>query len=233
MNNKKIYIIINENNAEYTGIPFYDFLNALKQPLENILIIKSEYVGEKNYKGFEIIEGNKSIKQFSQENNFQYGDFCFVDYSSNTEMQLKDQDIAELLFASHTFRPLGNIAFEGVNNRFLYLSHDNDFYCKLFFQNLSDIVDILSWSIFNIFREKRPFGLSPIPASINAQIQFMAKDGLYIDCTEFEVSKENLQIDLHAIGYIANMDDIYNQSHKALYSKKLIYKNREWNLIPS
>lgn len=229
MNNKKMYIVINENSAEYTGIPFKSFFNALKKPLENILIIKSEYVGEKNYKGFEIIEGSNSIKQFSQDNYFRYGDFCFVDYSSNAEIHLKDQDIAELLFASHTFRLLGNLAFEGLKNRFLYLAHDDGFYCKLFFQNVNDVVDILIWSISNIFQEKCPFSLPPIPTNINVQIQLMAKDGLYIDCTNFGTSKEDLRIDLHAIGYIADMDDIHNRSHKALYSKELIYKNQKWN----
>lgn len=138
----QIYLKANLSKNEFicSGIEFKEFVRFLSFPIENIILLKTDYPGNAYAHCFELLEGRASIEALTKENIYNYGDFCFVDYeTAGIVAQLNDGEIAELLFTAHMFRPLKFTFFEKLNNRFIYLAHDDGFYCKLFMRNGIDL----------------------------------------------------------------------------------------------
>ena len=145
-----LYLNSNIKNCEYvySGISFNDFIKSLNNKFENIVLLKADYIGNSFRRNFEIVEGIENIIKLAKEDI--YGDFSFVDCSKNDSIEkLEDMEIAELLFLKHMKYPLNSPFFDALGNRFVYLSHDNDFYCKLYCKTENDILNMLSYKIQN------------------------------------------------------------------------------------
>ena len=137
-----------------SGITFSEFVNGLSKPLENLLSIspKTDMISlVSDYaRGFEVFEGNKQIQALLSENIYELGDFCFVDFHKMDGIQqLSEEQIAELLYLGHLFRPLKSPFFPALQNRFAYLAHDDGFFCKLYCRDEQDFAHVLAVKIVN------------------------------------------------------------------------------------
>lgn len=129
-----IYINSDIQNHEfiYTGIVFSEFIAYIENPIQNLLLLKANYLKENIVHNFEIVEGLAAINRFANEDIYDYGDFCFVDFEDGTLDNLSSQQIAELLYLAHMFTPLKSPYFESLHNRFAYLAHDDGFFGKIY-----------------------------------------------------------------------------------------------------
>ena len=65
----KMYVKIepDENEIVCAGIDFLEFMEYLSEPIQNILLLKGDYVGHKNQNNFEVIEGFGRMDEFKKE----------------------------------------------------------------------------------------------------------------------------------------------------------------------
>jgi len=75
-----IYVHVEEHVTIFSGIKFIDFIECTPISIENMLLLKANYVGKKHFCKFELLEGMGDISELLSEDIYDYGDFCFVDY---------------------------------------------------------------------------------------------------------------------------------------------------------
>lgn len=231
----KLYAIAssNEHAVEYSGLEFADFINGLENPIRNILLLKGNHIGDKCKHNFELLEGESNIKKFILNDIYKYGDFCFVDYENPDCIdKLHDEQIAELLFMAHLFRPLKKPFFDVLGNRFAYLSHDDGFYCKLYCQDHSLIVTLLANKIIRYLYRRLKISACEFPAAVNEIMFDLMKRGLFIDLEELSNEQGMLTIKLFVIGKFGSMDSILNNRKKIKITetKNLIYYLGKWTI---
>lgn len=230
---KELYLKADLQTKEfiYSGITFKEFLKYSSYVIENMILLKANYVGDKYEYGFNLLEGRKSVEMLAKENVYSYGDFCFVDYeTSGIVAQLNDEEIAQLLFAAHMFRPLKSMFFEKLNNQFLYLAHDDGFFCKLYMRNEIDFVTILCNKITDYVHQKYKINCLDIPETLKRIILNIATKGICLDLEE--IKKNNFVVRFYIIGEVSNIDDLLNNfqtiKNKDVEWMDLIYQDGRW-----
>jgi|GEM_PF-596828 len=250
-----LYLKSNIKNCEYlySGISFNDFIKSLNNKFENIVLLKADYIGNSFRRNFEIVEGIENIIKLAKEDI--YGDFSFVDCSKNDSIEkLEDIEIAELLFLEHMKYPLNSPFFDALGNRFVYLSHDNDFYCKLYCKTENDILNMLSYKIQNKLTKlicgltskpsdlsfrftikntiSKKLGIDVVESILPKKLLNLSESGLLIDFNDIELSNNTVILNLYIIGKTTDMDNIINNKNdykvNAIDTLKLIYKDDNW-----
>jgi len=196
---KHIYahIINNGHEAVFYGIKFADFVECMPVPIENLLLLKSDYCGERDFRGFWLVEGKEGIAALMCEDIYGYGDFCFVDYLNASSLgELTELQIAELLYLGHTHKPLGTPFFEVLQNRFAYFSHDDGWYSRIYCKNENSLVSLL----LNVVQKRVGRVLKK---DLVSGIGSLVGQGLLI---EFEENK----MELYEVGKYVNMNEWLN-----------------------
>ena len=212
-NQKMIYIKTypEEKQIVYSGIKFADFIEFLPQPIENLVVISgncsSVSFDVKYERRFEWFEGYDQVKKLAVEDVHKWGDFCFVDYDTlkNTH-KLSEEQIAELLYLGRMFKPLKYPFFEPLQNRFVYLSHDDGFYCKLYCKEFGDFFTVLYKQIISCI----DVPLLERSKKVEEQLLQLAMSGILIDLEEIKTNNERLVAPVYTIGEYADMDSIFN-----------------------
>lgn len=216
-----LYVLSDFDKREFicAGITFYDFIRYIKPRIENIMLIKGDYIGDKcNRYRFELIENYENILKLSKENICRYGDFSFIDFSeSNITDKLTPTEISSLLYISHMFEPLDKVFYEILENKFLYLSHDDGFFCKIYCRNVEYFSSVLYGKIKNSISD-----FSNNIQSINKTIEVLlhlTKKGLFIDFSD--TTNLNVVYPIYLVGEV-DIDKLLNCSNQ--YKKeKFLY----------
>jgi len=209
----KIYIKVCRSKSEivYSGIDFKEFIAYLSTPINNIILLKADYVSDKRQNNFDLIEGRDNIAEFVKKNTHSYGDFCFVDYAPpDCFAELDKNQIAELLYLAHIFNPLKTPFFKKLQNCYSYLAHDDGWYCKLYCRNLSDFATVLCEKIKRSVNTRFSDNICLPSEIIKDQILKLAENGLLIDLEESSCKNGNIDITCYIIGEYSNMDKIFN-----------------------
>ena len=122
-----------------SGIEFTDLVDHIT--LSSGLILLSHGYYNANYdksSRFDFIEKN-DIRELQSKDIYSWGDFCWVDYNSESFPKISKKEIAELLFFSHMAEPFENIIYSSLKNKFLCYSHDDGWFLKLYYKNWNDI----------------------------------------------------------------------------------------------
>jgi len=232
----KVYIkaIPQKGEFVYSGIEFAEFIQYVPQPIENLMIItggSNVILCETDFdRGFELFEGDDLIEKLTKENVYGLGDFCFVDYSSPHKTdKLSEEQIAELLYMGHMFKPLRSPFFEELCNNFVYLAHDDGWYCKLYSRNLTDIITVLCKKIVASNNN-----ICDPAESIKERILQLTVDGLLIDLDELSHKDGCIEAKFYTVGEYSDMDSIQNNlQHIKSGASKVSYLScgkTEWNI---
>lgn len=233
MNKHKILYVIsdlNENKFVYSGITLDFFIKHIKQT-PNMLLIKSDYIGEKCLKNFELIEGVEQIEALIKYNEKCGGDFCFVDYCSESDLAcLSEYNIAELLYMGHVFKPLESPFFKEIKNDFAYLSHDDSFYCKLYCKNSNEFKSVFCANIcLSLIGENENI----IDEAVAEKLFMATENGIFIDFSDKQNINGKMMVPVFQLGAIEDMDCLYNnkslKENRNLYGW-LSYGNAKWEL---
>ncbi len=226
----KIYVKVSPENNEvvFSGIEFAEFIEYLPKPIENLMLItggSSIILAETNVeRGLELFEGFALIKKLIKQDIYNLGNFCFVDYASagNTS-GLSEEQIAELLYMGHMFKPLHLPFFDQLRNRFAYLAHDDGWYCKLYCKNLLDFITVLCKKI----TADAPIKDICEPSNdVKEKVLKLTTDGLLIDLDESSRKSGSLEAKLYVIGAYSDMDTILNNYQKLKESATQIHSLR-------
>lgn len=232
-----IYVNANKEKHEYiyAGIKFMEFIEYLQRPLENIILLKANYIGNNFQKNFELLEGCEYINELANENIYNWGDFHFVDYSKKGNINnIKDKEISELLYLSHMHYPLDATFFKSLENNFVYLSHDDGFYCKLYSKNREYFSNILANKIRKCTEDKSGFMVKNISTRVQSLLLDMAESGILIDTNELNCYNNEAVLNVYLVGKYFDMDEIFNNYGKlksgSIKIIQLIYVKDKWDL---
>lgn len=230
----KIYIKVSpeKNEIEYSGMEFAEFIKYLSQQIENILLLKGDYFGNRCESNFELLEGKEIVERLAKEDVHSFGDFSFVDYSSPQNVNgLSGEQIAELLYLGHMFKPLRSPFFNSLHNNFAYLAHDDGWYCKLYCKNLYDFITVLCKKVAAHTSLK---SICEPSDSMKEAILQMATSGLLIDLEESSCNPGGLETKLYIIGSYSDMDTVLNNYQKLKESATQIHSlhcnETEWSI---
>ena len=242
MNKKRtiVYMIANPEDSEvvYSGIDFSEFIRYLPHAIDNLMLItggSNVILTESRFeRGLEVIEGSMLIEKLSYEELYRLGNFCFIDYSSRGKISnLHDEEIAELLYLGHMFKPLKSPFFDVLQNRFVYLAHDDGFYCKLYCRDSDDITSVL---LGKITAEITPIKIEY--SNIVDKMKHLSTSGILIDLEDTKDKGGYNELKIFTIGKYEDIDSILNNlqyiKQNAINVSKLLYSknNCELTLVP-
>lgn len=236
------YIYINETEGYVfsTGVHFKTFAAALLNSKSGFLMLRG-YPEEAMYDKHTFFEyvPTKDIDNFIQEEDvYNYGDFCWVDFSDDKSItKLTDKEIAELLFAAHMKRPLESAFYSSIRNQYLYLCHDDDYWVKVYMQDIKQYKLVIAQKIRDCFMGRKR-SLAPIPNDIIDVLFNFFKSGAVFDFENSTVSSIHTGVRIFPtrnIGFCA--EDIHkeldHQRNIAGLGKYLEYnpKTKKWSLL--
>jgi len=233
-----IYINTNFEKSEitYTGISFCEFLDYLEHTIDNLLIIKGDYIGNRTIGNFELIEGVDEIDKIKKESIIE-GDFSCTDYSCYDDVKnISDEQIANFLFTAHMFKPLTNPFYSKLKNNFVYLSHDDSYFCKVIFKQIIDFSNIINKKILEMINKKFSKKVKSIDKYTQSIILEMSSSGILFDFNDILFTEQKLFLNIFSIGKYDDIDFIKNnisEIKKTSFSlKSLVYdfKKEKWYL---
>ncbi len=199
-----------EHKFVYTGLEFYEFMRAVKKPIENILLLEGQFVSEHYVHCFEVLKGEKEIEELLTEQVSEYGDFCFADCKAGTAELLSHQEIAELLYLSHMFQPMKSPFFETLQNNYFYLAHDDGYYGQLYCKNPLDFSEFITSKIEWYIRNMGVV-VEEIDQKNKEILLGFTRGGLLIDLNSFRYCNNKILIPLYLLKrQLDSMDDLYN-----------------------
>jgi hypothetical protein len=223
------------NEVVYYGMEFKEFYKYSPVKVNNILQIKSEYWGSGySSKCNMTTVREEDMNELLCENIYSYGDFCWVDYDEDKNLELlQPQEIAELLYLGHMFSPVNSPFFESIKNRYAYLAHDDGWFCRLYCQRYSDFSEIIAHKVIDSVSSSRR-KIYPMNEELKHQLLSLASDGLLIDFDNILKDRKSIQIPIYQIGKFIDMDKMYNDKKvhivRAKYSAMLVYSNKNWKI---
>lgn len=211
-----IYIKTNPLKHEYIcmGISASDVYKVLNT---DIVLIKSDYLGDECINNFEIISSENIDKCLSE---YRFGDLCFLDCNNRENVRkLNDDEIAQMLFIGHMKRPMNSPFINKLGNSIVYMGHDDDYFCKLYCVSCDIFLDILNMKL-------RSYTGQYYKISKNLDCFFKdCADGILIDLAGIAESKGKRSMIYYVIGEFDNMDEIINNS------KALIQQNQKKEVL--
>jgi hypothetical protein len=223
------------NEIVYYGMEFKEFYKYSPVKLNNILLLRSEYFGGRYSSRCNMtLVGEDDIEELQNEDIYSYGDFCWVDYADDSNIeQLQPQEIAELLYLGHMFTPLKSPFFDSIKNRYAYLAHDDGWFCRLYCQQYSDFSEIISNKVIDSVSSSRQ-KIYPMNEELKCELHSLTNDGLLIDLNNILKINRTIEIPIYQIGKFIDMDKMYNDIKvhvaRAKYSAKLVYSNKNWKI---
>ncbi|MFD3450184.1 hypothetical protein ACFDTO_37025 [Microbacteriaceae bacterium 4G12] len=231
-----------------SGITFQEFASNIPSPLHNVLLLKHnfEWTDINYHTLLEYVE-EENIQRLISEDVAQFGDFCWVDFDDGNDLdELEPMEIAELLYLAHKKEPIAKPFFPLLKNKYVYLSHDDGWYNKVYYRRLQDFSGMLCKVIpyklgsfgkkrFSLFQKAKIY--PAISKEVIDQLIPYAEDGLLIDLLSKEESRHGVEIPVYAIGSFENTDEIIeniaelkgeaNEKFWLIFDKK----EQDWKLM--
>ncbi|PAQ14778.1 hypothetical protein CD798_09370 [Bacillaceae bacterium SAOS 7] len=219
-----IYVHLNTSH-QYTisyGIDFIEFARSLPRELNHLLLLKHRFDGAdfNMHSRFDFVE-TEDVSKLLKEPIAEYGDFCWMDFEEMDGLnELEGQEIAELLYLSHCKHHLRVPFYSKLDNRYVYLSHDDEWFNKTYYRNMSDFYFMLGRAIslkLGHFRSERSFftlrkgtPFPPIPKEMIASFGDKMKEGMVISLAKTIQSRTRIDIPVWVVGDYINMDEMFD-----------------------
>ena len=227
----------NENFCIHYGMEFKEFIKYCPTSIENILVTDGDYITNNfNYNWFlETANGENEILELSKEDIYGLGDFHWIDYNNEESLNsCTPEEKAEILYLSHFGEPLKSPFFNRINNNFVYLAHDDGWFCKLYCKDMLVFKDIIANKIIDSFSTNKRRKIYPMEEEIKNEIFQLINKGLLIDFSNIYKYERSISVDYYVIGNYTDMDDMYNNlernKHKVKIKGTIEHKNKKWKI---
>jgi len=212
------------NEAVFSGIKFVDFIECTPIPIENILLPKPVGIGNRYFKRFELLEEKNDISKLKLQNIYSYGDFCFIDYANMESVsELTEEQIAEILYLVHMYKPLKSPFFDALQNNYVYLSHDDGWYCKLYCKEQQALTSLLLNKLLKSINELCRNTVISLPGDLSEKVAKLSTRGMLL---QLEISSQRsktiernngVTVKLYEVGEYENMDDLFSNLDNVRY----------------
>ncbi|WP_225435386.1 hypothetical protein [Bacillus aerolatus] len=220
-----IYVHLNTAHqyAISYGIDFHDFVRSLSQELNHLLLLKHEFSGAdfNMHTRLGYVDA-ADIKSLLKEPIAEYGDFCWMDFDDMEGLnELEGREIAELLYLGHCKHHLRAPFYSKLNNRYAYLSEDDEWFNKTYYRYLPDFYSMLGQAIsfkLGYFRSEKSFfalkkgtPFPSIPKEMIASFTDKMKEGMVISLTKTIQSRTKVEVPVWVVGDYINMDEMFDE----------------------
>ena len=212
-----VYADFDESSYIYYGMEFKEFILCCPVEIRNILVTDGNYITNSfNRTWFlETAVGREEILELSKEDLYGLGNFHWLDYDSEEDLdRCTPEEQAEVLYLSHFGKPLKSPFFSGMNNQFVYLAHDDGWFCKLYCREMSVFREILANKIIEGFKAVSRRKIAPMVESLKDQLLEMTREGLLVDFSHVYKDRKSLSLNFYTIGRFTDMDEMYNDLEK-------------------
>ncbi len=161
------------------------------------------------------------------------GNFHWIDYSNEEDLNdCTPEERAEVLYLSHFGKPLKSPFFGRIMNNFIYLAHDDGWYCKLYCRDMSVFSDIIAHKIAAGFStSKRKYTMD---ADTKNHLLELTKEGLLIDFSSIYRTDSSVGLNYYIIGHYQDMDEMYSNLEQNKQQAKIRghieHKNKIWKV---
>lgn len=230
------YININrEKNEVFScGAQFSEFIEFVFLKPINILLLKGcFYAGKWHDTGFEYVD-SENMNKLIEDNVYNYGDFCWVDFNDKNSIDaITPIELSELLYISHRFIPLHTPFFNRLNNNYVYLAHDDDYWTRIYMKNIQDYKKVIEGKILKALKGRKK-QITSLPQDIIELIFDGAKEGILFDFPNICFCEGRTGVRIYKIGEYYNYNQIrdvferkQNCSNNSIY---LEYYRNKWRI---
>ena len=209
-----IHANFDENHFIFYGMEFWEFIRYCPNMPNNILITDgSSDVSKLNESWWlETVSGRQSILELSKEDIYALGNFNWIDYNNETDLnECTPEERAEVLYLSHFGKPVKTSFMDRIDNHFVYLGHDDGWFCKLYCKDMSIFKEIIANKIIGSINNKKRREIYPINEEIKTQLFELTTKGLLIDFSISYTKDVAIGINCYAIGKFLDMDEMYDE----------------------
>ena len=245
-----VYVHVNHSNQYVMshGLQFKEFISGIPQSPGKLLMLKHRFEDSEfnRHTLLEYVE-HQQLMKLVKEDVYQYGDFCWVDFEEEEALnQLEGQEIAELLYLSHTKNHLRLPFYRKLNNQFAYLAHEDGWFNKTYYRSFEDFYamlgNALSYKLSSLKGEKSFLGLKkrkeypPMQREILYPFIEDMKEGIIFSIEKAEHSRTKIEIPVWVMGDLENIDELYEEYQNLLTQPldgKIVFdrKSREWKVF--
>lgn len=222
-----IYIHMN-HTARYilsSGIQFPDFMKGIPVKPANLLLLRHKF--EDGYYNMHTrlnFITSENVEQLAGDEVFRYGDFCWVDFSDEEDLnELTGQELAELLYLSHIKSPLRPPFYRILGNQFVYLTEEDGNFNKTYYKNWEHFFSMAGVVISNRVssgREKNLFGRRKyrpapfVPADILQMLSMQMREGVVFSFEKMTVDRLKIEVPLWTVGDLMDTDEMLEEYMK-------------------
>lgn len=226
-----------ENYFIYYGMEFKEFIKYNPIKIENILVTDGNYITN-NYNQNWLLEtanGREDILKLSEEDIYGLGNFHWLDYNNEEDLNhCNPEEMAKVLYLSHFCKPLKTPFINKMQNNFVYLAHDDGWFCKLYCKDLLIFKDIIVNKIIDSFSTNKRRKIYPMNEEIKSAIFELTQKGLLIDFSNIYRDKKFISLNFYTIGHYVNMDEMYNNLERnkirADIKGTITHINKKWEI---
>lgn len=226
-----------ENYITYCGMEFHEFIRHCPVSLENLLITDGKSIANHNNMNWFLgtVNGREEILALTEKDLYRLGDFHWIDYNNEEDLNnCTPEEKAEVLYLSHFSEPLKSPFFSRFNNNFVYLAHDDGWYCKLYCRDMSVFADIITNKIIAGISTNKRRKIYPMDEGTKNYMLELTKEGLLIDFSSIKRVYNSIKLNYYAIGHYRNINEMYNSlersKQRAEIKGYIEHKNKTWKV---
>ena len=210
-----------ENYVVSSGIGFRLFYDSLQNKPRNMLLLSNAFAKAKIDSDIFLEYADPStIPLLYQDDIYNYGDFCWVDYEYDEDKKkISNQTLAELLYLNHYKKPLHTPFWKDLNNEYAYLSHDDDWWMKVYLHNTDIMKTVMHNKILSELKGRKK-DIANIEGSILDDIWQYGGYGLAFDFDNKQNTSDYTGVRFYQLGTFENMDEM--QRHLYWLRGKLV-----------
>ena len=219
-----IYIHMNEADqfVIFSGLTMQQFVQNAG-PLQHLLLLKHEYEDSSFniHTQLEFVP-DEEVMSFTKEYMDKPTDLRWIDFADERRLNmLTPQEQAELLYIGHKKEPIRSPFYYQLQNRFVYLSNEEESMTKIYFRELNDsihlVVNILNQVVRDkergapFWRRKQKEGYPELTLEQCIAHKPLMKEGVLLSLFKLEKSKATYDLEIRSLPESVFPDEIWDE----------------------
>jgi len=141
---------VESNSVVISGVNFSKLIPILSDS-EGIILIKHYSEVASFYSNLSLsYVSSKNLHSLTGEDIYSWGDFYWLDYSTNDFSLIEKDVLSEIKYFSDNAMPMKSANIKGVGNRYIAAAHDDGWYVRLFYaceDALEKLIDVVAFEL--------------------------------------------------------------------------------------